>query len=246
VIVYASKQLKSHEVNYPIHDLELAAIIFALRVWRHYLYGSRVQIFTDHKSLKYLMTQKELNIRQRQWVELIKDYDCVIDYHPGKANVVVDVLSCKNKILTLESNNCYEKKLLELRNINAKVEIGPEGSLLAQLKVRSVFREKVLGAQQNDIEVSKIKYKIEFEVKTPFQILDDGMVVMGKRMYVPEDMALKDELLKEAYETKLNMLPRSTKMYKDLKELYWWPNMKKQIAKYITSCAICQQVKVEH
>ena len=134
VIVYASKQLKSHEVNYPIHDLELAAIIFALRVWRHYLYGSRVQIFTDHKSLKYLMTQKELNIRQRQWVEQIKDYDCVIDYHPGKANVVVDVLSCKNKILTLESNNCYEKKLLELRNINAKVEIGPEGSLLAQLK----------------------------------------------------------------------------------------------------------------
>jgi hypothetical protein len=77
-----------------------------------------------------------------------------------------------------------KKKLLELRNINAKVEIGPEGSLLAQLKVRSVFLEKILGAQQNDIEVSKIKYKIEFEVKTLFQILDDGMVVMGKRMYV--------------------------------------------------------------
>jgi len=72
---------------------------------------------------------------------------------------------------------------------------------------------------------------------------------MGKRMYVPEDMALKDELLKEAHETKLNMHPGSTKMYKDLKELYWWPNMKKkkkQIAKYVTSCAICQQVKVEH
>jgi hypothetical protein len=86
--------------------------------------------------------------------------------------------------------------------------------------VRSVFREKILGAQQNDIEVSKIKYKIEFEVKTPFQILDNGMVVMGKRMYVSEDMALKDELLKEAHETKLNMHPRSTKMYKDLKELY--------------------------
>ena len=75
VIAYASRQLKPHEVNYPVHDLELTAVVFALRVWRHYLYRSRVQIFTDHKSLKYLMTQKELNMRQRQWIELIKDYD---------------------------------------------------------------------------------------------------------------------------------------------------------------------------
>jgi hypothetical protein len=97
VIAYASRQLKSHEVNYPVHDLELAVVVFALRVWRHYLYGTQVQIFTDHKSLKYLMSQKELNMRQRIWVELIKDYDCVIDYHPGKANVVADALSRKGK-----------------------------------------------------------------------------------------------------------------------------------------------------
>nr|XP_034908137.1 uncharacterized protein LOC118044086 [Populus alba] len=88
VIAYASRQLKSHEVNYLVHDLELAAVVFALRVWRHYLYGTQVQIFTDHKSLKYLMSQKELNMRQRRWLELIKDYDCVIDYHPGKANAM--------------------------------------------------------------------------------------------------------------------------------------------------------------
>ena len=80
VIAYASRQLKSHEVNYPVHDLELAAVVFTLRVWRHYLYGTQVLIFTDHKSLKYLMSQKELNMRQRRWVELIKDYDCVIAY----------------------------------------------------------------------------------------------------------------------------------------------------------------------
>jgi ribonuclease HI len=78
VIAYASRQLKTHEINYSVHDLELAAVVFALRVWRHFLYGSRVQIFTDHKSLRYIMTQKELNMRQRCWVELIKDYDCVI------------------------------------------------------------------------------------------------------------------------------------------------------------------------
>ena len=82
-------------MNYPVHDLELVAVVFALRVWRHYLYGSQVQIVMNHKSLKYLMSQKEFNVRQRRWVELIQDYDCVIDYHLGKANVVTDALSLK-------------------------------------------------------------------------------------------------------------------------------------------------------
>ena len=96
VVAYASRQLKKHELNYPTHDLELAVVIFALKTWRHYLYGATCQIFTDHKSLKYLFTQKELNLRQRRWMELLKDYDCTIDYHPGKANVVADALSRKS------------------------------------------------------------------------------------------------------------------------------------------------------
>ena len=95
VVAYASRQLKKHELNYPTHDLELAAVIFALKIWRHYLYGATCQIFTDHKSLKYLFTQKELNLRQRRWMELLKHYDCTIDYHPGKANIVADALSRK-------------------------------------------------------------------------------------------------------------------------------------------------------
>ena len=93
VVAYASRQLKPNEKNYPTHDLELAAIVFALKIWRHYLYGEKCFIYTDHKSLKYLPSQRELNLRQRRWMELIKDYDCVIDYHPGKANVVADALS---------------------------------------------------------------------------------------------------------------------------------------------------------
>ena len=97
VIAYASWQLKSHEANYPIHDLELVAVVFALKIWRHYLYGETFPIYTDHKSLKYLMKQKELNMRQRRWVELLKDYDCTIEYHPGKANVVADALSRKGE-----------------------------------------------------------------------------------------------------------------------------------------------------
>ncbi|XP_042415106.1 uncharacterized protein LOC122004253 [Zingiber officinale] len=84
VIAYASHQLKVHEQNYPTHDLELAAVIFALKIWRHYLYGERCDIYTDHKSLKYFFTQKELNMRQRRWLELVKDYDCNINYHPSE------------------------------------------------------------------------------------------------------------------------------------------------------------------
>lgn len=93
VVSYASRQLKKHELNYPMHDLELAAVVFALKNWRYYLYGEKVEVYTDHKSLKYLFSQKELNMRQRRWVELFKDYDCDILYHPGKANVVADALS---------------------------------------------------------------------------------------------------------------------------------------------------------
>ena len=103
VIAYASRQLKEYEMRYPTHDLELAAIVFALKIWRHYLYGERCEIYTDHKSLKYIFTQKELNMRQRRWLELIKDYDCTINYHPGKANVVVDALSRKDKLKMLIS-----------------------------------------------------------------------------------------------------------------------------------------------
>ena len=82
VVAYASKRLKPHEQNCPTHDLELAAVVFALKIWRHNLYKEKCRIYTDHKSLKYLLTQKELNLRQRRWLELFKDYDCIIDYHP--------------------------------------------------------------------------------------------------------------------------------------------------------------------
>ena len=91
VIAYASRQLKKHEQNYPTHDLELAAIVFALKIWRHYLYGQSCEIYTDHKSLKYIFDQRDLNLRQRRWLELLKD-DCTILYHPGKANVVLRML----------------------------------------------------------------------------------------------------------------------------------------------------------
>jgi hypothetical protein len=96
VIAYASRALRSHEKNYPTHDLELAAVVHAFKMWRHYLMGTRCNIYTDHKSLKYIFTQADLNMRQRRWLELIKDYDLEVHYHPGKANVVAEALSRKS------------------------------------------------------------------------------------------------------------------------------------------------------
>jgi hypothetical protein len=93
VVAYASRQLRKHESHYPTHDLELAAIVHALKIWRHYLMGKRCELYTDHKSLKYIFSQSNLNLRQRRWLEQIKDYDPRINYHPGKANVGANALS---------------------------------------------------------------------------------------------------------------------------------------------------------
>ncbi|GKG09796.1 putative reverse transcriptase domain-containing protein, partial [Tanacetum coccineum] len=99
VIAYASRQLKPHEEKYTTHDLELGAVVFALKIWRHfYLYGTKCTMFTDHKSLQHILDQKELNMRQRLWLELLADYDCKIHYHPEKANVLADALSRKERI----------------------------------------------------------------------------------------------------------------------------------------------------
>ncbi|WVZ89323.1 hypothetical protein U9M48_035744 [Paspalum notatum var. saurae] len=112
VIAYASRQLRKHEANYPTHDLELAAVVHALKIWRHYLLGNTCHIYTDHKSLKYIFTQPELNMRQRRWLELIKDYDLEIHYHPGKANVVADALSRRAHCNVVEARPTKKSDLL--------------------------------------------------------------------------------------------------------------------------------------
>ena len=98
VIAYDSRQLKPYEQNYPTHNLKLAAVMFAPKIWRHYLYGEKCKIYTDHKSLQYFFTQNEFNVRPRRWLELIKDYNCKINYHLGKANIVADALSRKSMV----------------------------------------------------------------------------------------------------------------------------------------------------
>ena len=140
VVSYASRQLKPHELNYATHDLELAAVVHALKTWRHFLIGNHCKVYTDHKSLKYIFTQKELNLRQRRWLELIKDYDMKLHYHPGKANVVADALSRKSYVNTLVTGGLPQEltdNLIELR-----MEIVPRGFVTA-LEVQSTLLGKI-------------------------------------------------------------------------------------------------------
>ena len=134
VVAYASKQLKTHERNYPTHDLELAAIVFALKMWRHYLFGSKFEVFSDHKSLKYLFSQKELNIHQRKWLEFLKDYDFELSYHSGKANVVADALS--RKPLHISTLMVREMDLLEqFRDLSLACEVTPNNVRLGTFRI---------------------------------------------------------------------------------------------------------------
>nr|APU93382.1 putative gag-pol polyprotein [Marshallia obovata] len=221
VIAYASRQLKVHEVNYPTHDLELAAVVFALKVWRHYLYGVKCTIYTDHKSLKYFFEQKDLNMRQRRWLELIKDYDCEILYHPGKANVVADALSRKEEHaparVKLYSITVTPDFLTQLRDLQ-----------LEALKENNIKKERMVGQAANLIENSQ-------ELKTNFG-----------RVWVPSKGSLREKIFDESHKSQYSIHPGATKMYQDLKKNYWWPGMKNDVVSYVAKCLTCSQVKAEH
>ncbi|KAL0556346.1 hypothetical protein IC582_004859 [Cucumis melo] len=227
VIAYTSRQLKKHECNYPTHDLELAAVVLALKIWRHYLFGKKCHIFTNHKSLKYIFDQKELNLRQRRWLELIKDYDCTIEYHLGKANVVADALS--RKLRLPKSALC-----------------GIRVSLLSELKgFKAVMtaESSIVGRHPEDSNLQKMLAKAKQGPKAEFKLRTDGAIVKQGRLCVPNISELKGAILEEAHNSAYAMHPGSTKMYRTLKKTYWWPGMKREIAEYVDRCLICQQVK---
>lgn len=185
VIAYASRQLKPYEENYPTHDLELAAVVFALKIWRHYLYGESCDIFTDHKSLKYIFTQRELNMRQRRWLELLKDYDTNIQYHPGKANVVADALSRKSGMIArLE----IEPRILnDLEILDVELCIRGYGGYWASMRIESNLMSRIKDAQKDDGELWSIVQNIEDGKLSDFRVDDSGIVWFGDRLCVPDD-----------------------------------------------------------
>jgi hypothetical protein len=158
VIAYASKALRPHEQNYPTHDLELAAVVHALKIWRHYLMGAHCNIYTDHKSLKYIFTQADLNMRHRRWLELIKDYDLEVHYHPGKANVVADALSRKSQCNCVTMDSKIATLCDELRKLN--MEVVSLGTL-DYISVEPTLQEQIVLAQIGDKGVQVIKEMLE-------------------------------------------------------------------------------------
>ncbi|GJW02677.1 putative reverse transcriptase domain-containing protein [Tanacetum coccineum] len=189
VIAYAPRQLKIFKKNYTTHDLELGVVVFALKMWRHYLYGTKYVVFTDHKSLKHILDQKELNMRQRRWFKLLSDYDCEIRYHPGKANMVADAMSRKEQ------------------NKPLRVEVRKEKN----------YGNEDLGGMIKNLEPSA-----------------DATLCLRNRSWIPCFGELRTLIMHESHKLKYSIHPGSKNMYQDLKKLYWWPNMKAEIATYVT------------
>ena len=194
VIAYVSKQLNEYEKNYPTHDLELTAVVHTLKIWRHYLIGAHRKIYTDHKIFKYLFTQKELNMRQRRWLELDKDYDCEINYHLGKANVIAYALSRKSSLSAL--------RILPkpLQNNICKVEIEPVPGKLANMTLRLTLLEKIKEGQESDSYLKNLKIEAKWK-ETSFQKSEKGIILFKDRICVPDNANIKKYIILEDHIT---------------------------------------------
>ena len=196
------------------------------------MYGEKCFIYIDHKSLKYLPSQRELNLRQQRWMELIKDYDCMIDYHPGKANVVADALS--------------RKSMQTLRVLNAHFSLTNDGTVVAELIARLSFLNRVLEEQKKDEKIVAIVSQIGNGKETEFTVNEDGVLYYKDQVCVPDDNDLRKSILEEAHSGSFAVHPDRTKMYQDLKVSYWWSEMKRDVSEFMSKCLMCQKVKAEH
>ncbi|GJU28882.1 putative reverse transcriptase domain-containing protein [Tanacetum coccineum] len=186
VIAYASRQLKPHEENYTTHDLELGAVVFTFKIWRHYLYGTKCSMFTDHKSLQHILDQKELNMRQRRWLELLADYDCEIHYHPKKANVIADALSWKERIKPLRVRSL-------VMTLHPKL---PSQILEAQIKA----------IKKENIEAENLR-----GMDKAFEVRPDGTRCIKNRSWLPFFGGLRNLIMHESHKLKYSIHPECQK-----------------------------------
>ncbi|GJU17027.1 putative reverse transcriptase domain-containing protein [Tanacetum coccineum] len=185
------------------------------------MYGTKCVVFTDHKSLQHIVDQKELNMRQRRWLELLSDYDCEIRYHPGKANVVANALSRKERI-----------KPLRVQALMMTIDLN--------------LPSQILNAQAESIKEEIVKEENLCGMNKEFETRADGTLCIEKQSWVPRFGGLRDLIMNESHKSKYSIHPVSDKMYHDLKKLYWCPNMKAEIATYVSKCPTCAKVKAEY
>nr|AAX92958.1 retrotransposon protein, putative, Ty3-gypsy sub-class [Oryza sativa Japonica Group]ABA92829.1 retrotransposon protein, putative, Ty3-gypsy subclass [Oryza sativa Japonica Group] len=189
--------------------------------------------------LKYIFTQSDLNLRQRRWLELIKDYDLEVHYHPGKANVVADALSRKSHCNHLRTEGMAPELKEEMAQLN--LHIVPRGQINT-LDIQPLLRTQIEKAQKDNEEIREVKERLAAGFAKEFSTDEKDVLWYKKRIYVPEQGGLRGLILKEAHESAYSLHPGSTKMYQDLKEGYWWPNMKRDVAEYVALCDVCQRI----
>ncbi|GKA41160.1 putative reverse transcriptase domain-containing protein [Tanacetum coccineum] len=221
VIAYASLQIKVHEKNYTTYDLELGAVVFALKCWRHYLYRMKSVIYTDHKSLQHMFDQKELNMRQRWWIDLFSDYDYEIRYHHGKANVIADALSKKEIV-----------KLVRVRAMN--------------MMICSDIKGKILEAQKEAFKEVNVQGESLWGLDKQMERKEDDVMYIVGRIWVLLVGNIRTLVMDEAHKSRYSIHPRADKMYHDLRDVYWWPGIKRDIVIYISKrpFGLLQQLKI--
>ncbi|GKC63903.1 putative reverse transcriptase domain-containing protein, partial [Tanacetum coccineum] len=197
VIAYTSRQLKKHEKNYTTYDLELGAVVFALKIWRHYLYGTKCTLFTNHQSLQHILNQKLLNMRQRRCIELLSDYDCELKYHPGKANVVADALSRKERLR-------------------------PSRVQALGMLVQTSLKSRILDAQQEAMKDENLKDEALFGADHKLETWSDRVRYLNGRAWIQKINNLRKVVMNEAHRSRYSIHLGADKMYKDVKEYYWW------------------------
>ncbi|MCO5556306.1 hypothetical protein L7F22_009853 [Adiantum nelumboides] len=220
-VAYTSRKLKDHERNYPTHDLELLAVIHALKLWRHYLLSRKFQLVTDHKSLKWIFTQPNLNMRQRRWIELLQEYDFDIKYRPRKDNVVPDGLSRKSFLNAIFIPN------------NSILDMIKEASL------KDPEYQELIACIQN---VGEAK---ETSRPTKEYSLQGDFLYYEQRLCVPKDPTLKKAILFEAHDSPISGHPGYAKTLNAIRKSYLWPGMKGDILRYVKQCLSCQRIKAE-
>jgi hypothetical protein len=213
VVAYASRQFRKHELNYPTHDLELTAVVHVLKIWRHYLIRHKSDIYTDHKSLKYIFTQSDLNLRQHRWLELIKVYDLEVHYHPGKANVVANALSRKSYANEVWATPMLEELCVEFKRLNLSIITNA-----MELEVTPTLEQEIHKGQLEDEKLKEIAENVVIGKALGFRVDENGTLWFGKRICVPKVKAIRDAILREAHESAYSIHPGSTKMYLDPKE----------------------------